>query len=289
MSRGKSLKNLGLIEAAHTILAEIQPASVRAVCYRLFTGGFIRDMGKSETNRVSKQLVHAREQGIIPWEWIVDETRGAERTPCWDDPTDFADAIQAQYRRNRWAQQPQQIEVWSEKGTVRGTLARILKKYGLTFRVMHGYSSATVVNDVSDMSLYFEMPTLALYVGDWGCSGLHMSEVDLPRRIAEYGGSVIVERIALTLDDVANRGLPSFAASTKKADPRYRWFVQHHGPTCWELDAMSPVALRETVERRVKAEINTDEWNRVESVEQAERESLVSVMRQWRELTGAMP
>jgi hypothetical protein len=34
--RGKAQKNLDLIEAAHRILSEIQPASVRAVDYKLF-------------------------------------------------------------------------------------------------------------------------------------------------------------------------------------------------------------------------------------------------------------
>ena len=33
--------------------------------------------GKANTNRVSVQLVSAREDGVIPWEWIVDEARGA--------------------------------------------------------------------------------------------------------------------------------------------------------------------------------------------------------------------
>jgi hypothetical protein len=41
------------VDAAVTILQEIQPASVRAVCYRLFTLGIIDSMAKSETNKVS--------------------------------------------------------------------------------------------------------------------------------------------------------------------------------------------------------------------------------------------
>ena len=50
--RGKSQKSLDLIEAAHRILAEIAPASVRAVCYRLFNEKLIASMAKGETNRV---------------------------------------------------------------------------------------------------------------------------------------------------------------------------------------------------------------------------------------------
>ena len=77
--RGKSPRSLELIATAFTILQEIQPASVRAVCYRLFTMGLIDSMTKPETNRVSTQLTYAREHEDIPWAWIVDETRNAER------------------------------------------------------------------------------------------------------------------------------------------------------------------------------------------------------------------
>ncbi len=58
MGRGKSQASKQLIEAAYEILNEIQPASVRAVCYRLFTAGLIDSMSKSNTNRVSTQLVY---------------------------------------------------------------------------------------------------------------------------------------------------------------------------------------------------------------------------------------
>ena len=43
--------------------------------------------------------------------------------------------------------QPLAIEVWSEKGTVRGTLQPVLREFGVTFRVMHGYSSATTLHE----------------------------------------------------------------------------------------------------------------------------------------------
>jgi hypothetical protein len=47
-------------------LSEIQPATVRAVCYKLFVGGLIKSMKKTETNKVSRALVLAREQDEIP-------------------------------------------------------------------------------------------------------------------------------------------------------------------------------------------------------------------------------
>ena len=40
---------------------------------------------KGQTQKVWRLLVHAREDGIIPWEWIVDETREPERVSSWSN------------------------------------------------------------------------------------------------------------------------------------------------------------------------------------------------------------
>ena len=46
-------RSLALVDAAGTILEEINPATVRAVCYRLFVDRVIESMAKNETKRVS--------------------------------------------------------------------------------------------------------------------------------------------------------------------------------------------------------------------------------------------
>src|SRR5262245_48648628 len=130
MGRGKSARNQALIDAAREILSEIHPASVRAVCYQLFNRKLITSMVKNETNRVSEQLRDARERGEIQWKWIVDETREAECVSAWKDPAAYIETVRRSYRRDRWADQPEHVEVWSEKGTIRGTLAPVLHEYG---------------------------------------------------------------------------------------------------------------------------------------------------------------
>jgi hypothetical protein len=287
MARGKSHRSLELIEASIEILREIRPASVRAVCYRLFARGLIGSMSRPETNRVGRQLVDAREDGSIPWAWIVDETRAVEALPTWDDPQAFGESVMAGYRRNKWASQPKRIEVWSEKGTVRGTLKPVLDAYEVPFRVMHGYASATAVNQIVDDA---RDDTLALYVGDWDPSGLHMSQVDLPGRLEEYGGfdrdgstGLEIGRVALVAGDLV--GLPSFEAETKRHDPRYRWFVARYGRTCWELDAMSPITLRDRVRDAIVAELDRPTWDRYVVAEAAERESITRAVIRWRSLS----
>jgi hypothetical protein len=286
--RGKSLRNIELIATARNVLEEIQPASVRAVSYQLFNRKLIESMAKSQTNRVSTQLVYARETGFIPWDWIVDETREAEYVRAWKDPAAFVDTVRRAYRRDRWVDQPIRLEVWSEKGTVRGTLEPVLAEYGVTFRVMHGYSSATTLHDIAVLSVSDDRPFKAIYAGDFDCSGVHMSQVDLPSRLDEYGGRVEIVRVALTKQHCRALGTaPSFLAVTKKGnrekkgDPRYNWFVSHHGDRCWELDALNPVDLRQAVEDEIRRHIDWAAWNRATLAERAEKKLLANILNDW--------
>lgn len=118
------IRKLELIQASYDILEEIEPATVRAVCYRLFTAGIIPDMSERSTGKVSRQLTWARENDELPWEWIVDETRTPERVSSWADPKSYIRAVKRSYRKDLWRDQDNKVEVWSEKGTVRGTSGR---------------------------------------------------------------------------------------------------------------------------------------------------------------------
>lgn len=283
--RGKARKSIELVDAAVAILREIQPASVRAVCYRLFTMGLIENMGKGCTDKVSKQLVWAREQGLIKWSWIVDETREAERISTWAEPNEIIQAAVDGYRRDYWQDQPYRVEVWSEKGTVRGTLGPVLREYGVTFRVMHGYGSATSLHTAAQDSINGDKPLTVFYVGDWDPSGLHMSEIDIPARLDRYGGEVVIHRIALSASDVApGTTIPHFAADTKSKDPRYRWFADRYGGKCWELDALSPVLLRKRADAAIRSLIDLDRWDHAIRVEVAERESMATFLDTWNTL-----
>jgi hypothetical protein len=277
--RGRSRKSLDLIDAMAEIAKATHPITGRGTGYKLFTAGLIPSMSRTDMKRVYRLLKLAREDGTIPWHWIVDEARSLERTPSWDDPEEFAKAAARQYRRDFWSQQPERCEVWSEKGTLRGVLAPVLDEYGVGFRVMHGFSSATVVHNIADHR--DDRPLTALYVGDWDPSGLYMSERDLPDRLEKYDGyHVEVKRIALTQDQLSP--LPSFAATDKRKDPPYRWFIENFGTRCWEIDALDPNELRDRVEGYIRACIkDRDAWERCEQVNEAERASLRDVLSNW--------
>lgn len=288
--KGLAEKTITLMIEARDVLAVIQPASVRAVCYKLFVAGHIPDMGKNSTSRVSRALVTARERGFIPWAWIVDEGRALERQPSWDDPVQFVEAVKRSYRKDYWAAQPRNVIVVSEKGTVRGSIQPALDEFGVAFVALHGFSSATTFNDIARMSAEDPRETHFLYIGDFDPSGMYMSQEDIFERMARYGGRGYVSRIAVTGRD--RDTMPddlTFSARTRQTDSRYPWFAKHYGDRCVELDALDPRELRERVTAAIRERIDWDEWNRAIVAEDAETKSIEGFVTDWQNLFRGRP
>lgn len=278
--RGRAQRSIDLIEAMTDIAAELEPITGRGIGYKLFTLKLIDSMGTNDMAGVYRLLREAREEGIIPWEWVVDESRDIERVSTWSNPAEYAECVARSYRRDFWDQQPKRVEAWSEKGTVRGVIQPVLDHFAIGFRVLDGFSSATAIHEACRNDDGREL--VVLYIGDYDPSGLFMSEVDLPNRLARYDGDqVTLKRIALTKNQVPP--LPSFPAKDKKRDPRFRWFVENYGAQCWELDAMDPRTLRRIVEQKIRKEIEPIAWQRCEVVNGAEQESLKTILEKWGE------
>jgi len=286
--RGRAQRSLDLIDAMYDIAMRAEPISGRAIGYKLFSANLIPSMAAKIMNgTVYRLLKQAREEGTIPWEWIVDETRQLEKISSWVNPAAYMRAVARSYRRDFWQQQPVRIEIWSEKGTVRGVLQPVLDEYGVGFRVLHGFGSATVLNEVSQDD--DGRPLIILYVGDFDPSGMCMSERDIPERLARYGGDhITIKRIALLRSDCTLLGRrPAFNVSERKKDPRAPWFRKTYGQLCWELDAMDPNDLRSRVEQEIKKHIEPVAWERCRVVDTAERESMRQFLDTWNGGTDA--
>jgi hypothetical protein len=282
MPRGLATKTLNLVAITYEILKAEQPLTVRGVCYRLFNRKLIPDMSKNSTARVSTVLTTARERGLIPWEWIVDETRKISTYASWEHPDEFIDEKIREYRRDRWENQPERVFIVSEKGTVSGILRQVIAHFGVPWVVFHGFGSASALNLLAEISASDDRPLTLLYVGDHDPSGRHMSDVDIPDRLARYGGRATIERVAIDKSDLRGLAPMTFPASDKKDDARYPWFVQTHGTVCCELDALDANVLRERVNRAITRHIDGTLWHRAASVEQAEINSLRDFFATWK-------
>jgi len=122
--RGRAQASIELIEAMYAIAKEAQP--ITGVGYKLFTMKLIPDMSVKSMARLYPLLKEAREQGIIPWEWIVDETRELERASSLDDPDDYVRTISRAYRRDFWRHQPVSYRTRKETKSARHRWGRLL-------------------------------------------------------------------------------------------------------------------------------------------------------------------
>lgn len=283
--RGRSKATIELLEACKEIIQEVQPITVRGVCYRLFVAGPIDSMAVKNTQKISRLLTWAREEEIIPWEWIVDESRQTIVWSQYADLVEYSRQVERWYKRDFWAHQDNRVIVISEKATVKGIIEPVLGFYGVDFLPVHGFNSATKMHDLAENIAEDERHTLLLYVGDCDPSGMYMSQCDLPFRLAEYGagntedGDYTLRRVALTYADVHSGHLPSFDAEDKKKDPRYKWFVSNYGDKAWELDALDPNELRNRITEEINKYIDPDDWEQHKAIEAAQRETTREIAR----------
>src|ERR1044072_6468228 len=104
-------KTLRIIETAKTVLAAHNPMTVRQVYYQLVARQVVEN-NRNRYQAVSDALVKARQQGMIPWEWIEDRLRRPRGVSMWADLADFSDVAARAYRRDVWATQLVYVEVW---------------------------------------------------------------------------------------------------------------------------------------------------------------------------------
>lgn len=275
--RGRNKETIALEEAIIRIVYERYPVTVRGVCYALFTEGLIESMAEKFTAKISRVMTDMREHDRLDWQLVVDGSRAVKRTSSWKNSTGFLKSAVEQYRRDSWQDQPNLIEVWSEKSTIEGVLQPVLEHFGVTFRVMKGFSSFTSLRKAAEDSLCIDQGQqgVALYLGDWDPSGLSMSERDIPERLARYGSQWAFERIAVTAEDTED--LPSFDLSTKSKDPRASWFQEHFGSRCYEVDAINPNDLRDRVKEQIASRLDLLKWDHALKIQNVEIESLQSV------------
>jgi hypothetical protein len=129
--RERAKDTLDLIATCSEIIAQVQPITVRGVCYKPFVAGLIDSMAVKNTQKISR----AREEGVIPWEWIVDDSRHTERKPHWLDLKEYAGVIERSYRRDYWEYQLDRVVVISEKATAAGIMRPVLEEFGIPFMI----------------------------------------------------------------------------------------------------------------------------------------------------------
>jgi hypothetical protein len=267
-----------LIEEAAAILAAHHPQTLRQCFYQLVSRQVIEN-SRSSYQAVSKALVAARCEGLIPWSHIEDRLRKPRHVSMWSGLQDFAETAAAAYRREVWAEQPVYVETWLEKDALSGIFEDALDQYGVTLNVGRGFDGWDSIHNASKRFRAREADrkgVVVLYFGDFDPSGEDMVR-SLRERLAHQGASPDIIKCALTLEDIESYELPT--DFTKKTDTRRAAFVRRWGDVSVELDALPLEVLTNRIVTEVEQRLDLKALRRVVRKERHDRDRLVNALK----------
>jgi hypothetical protein len=270
---GRHRKTTTLLETAYSILTADNPMTVRQVYYQLVSRQVIEN-DRSQYQAVSNALVHARQEGFIPWEWIEDRLRRPRVVSMWDNLSDFGDSVLSSYRRDVWGRQPCYIEVWLEKDALSGIFEDLLEPYGVTLNVGRGYDGWSSIHGAAGRYGTGEGVTV-LYFGDFDPSGEDMAR-SLRERLAFFESRPEIVKCALVYHHIALYNLPP--DYTKVKDTRQKGFIAKYGDMAVELDALPINVLRDRIVREVEARMDLSALGAVQETERQEKAKLAAAI-----------
>lgn len=275
---------LRVVEQANQIIATYAAQGYDLTLRQLYYQFVSRDLianKQSEYKRLGSIINDARLAGLIDWNAITDRTRNLVDSPHWDDPADIVAACAAQFRNDKWANQPLRIEVWIEKDALSGVFDRVCKEEDIPYFSCRGYTSQSELWAAAMRHVRHQknsQPVTVLHFGDHDPSGIDMTR-DITDRLRMFGARTTVERLALNMPQVEQYNPPPNPA--KETDSRFSGYSDIHGDESWELDALEPSVLAELVRTRVEALKDADAWSGSERIEQRHRDDLRDVSDRW--------
>lgn len=92
----------GIRSAIYQVVEQYRPMTVRQVFYQLVSRGVIDKTEAEYKITVCRLLVEMRRDGILPYDWIADNTRWMRKPNTYDSMHDMLHTCQSTYRRALW-------------------------------------------------------------------------------------------------------------------------------------------------------------------------------------------
>jgi hypothetical protein len=202
---------------------EALPTSVRFLFYELLDRDVIpKDYRNSDGTRkprtpgqdISDAVMHLREAGLVPWDWITDETRSLDQWTYAGSVRGYAADAVEYARIDPWDGEPPPL-ILCESRSLAGALRDIAYHYLCPIAATNGQaggflhaSVAPLIEDAGEQRV--------LYLGDYDLSGGHIEE-NAYKVLSEYA-ALAWERVAITRGQIDARSLPV----VEKPDRRYK-------------------------------------------------------------------
>lgn len=291
--------------------------TLRQLYYQFVAKGLIPNRD-TEYKRLGSIVNDARLAGLIDWDRITDRTRNLKQNSHWSNPQDIVKACGDQFQVDKWADQPNYVEVWVEKDALVGLLEVACRPLDVAYFSCRGYTSQSEVWVASQRLLAkirAGKKVTIIHLGDHDPSGIDMTRdimdrlttflrhhraldvaTDNPRvnetrdewadrlsdialKDPQYMAPVEVHRIALNMDQVEQYAPPPNPA--KLTDSRARGYIANYGDESWELDALDPATITDLIRLHVEELRNDDLWRSAVAMEQQGRRELAAVAGKW--------
>lgn len=212
------------------------PTSDRFLFYELEHSGIVskeRTGARRADQDLGEAILHLRKKGLVPWGWIVDETRSVTIYPSYPSVLEGLRRKVGDIDLDPWISVPRPMII-VEARTAGGVLGRtIAPHYHVPLISLGGQVHGFLMTEV--LPLVQEQDTLVLYLGDLDLAGGHIEKN--ARTILEEGldGQPLEwRRIAITQEQAAElerQGIEPI----EKTDRRYKGGAKH---LAWELEAL---------------------------------------------------
>lgn len=269
-------KSLETIERVNSIVDEYEAQgyelTLRQVYYQLVARGYIPNNERSYKN-LGNLINDGRLAGLIDWYAIVDRTRNLRRNSHWDSPEEVIDSARYSYMLDRWANQPNYVEVWVEKDALIGIVSQICRELDVPHFSCRGYTSQSEMWSAAQRFIrqsHRESRTI-IHLGDHDPSGIDMTR-DIQERMDMFGADVYVKRVALTMEQIETFNPPP--NPTKLSDARAEGYIAEYGHECWELDALEPKVITSLIRDEVTALMDSNLLNEIEHKEQTDKDNI---------------
>jgi len=230
----------------------------------------------------------ARMAGHIDWNSIIDRTRNLNKLNTFSDPGEIIDNCVYWFRLDRWADQPNYLEVWIEKEALIGVIQQPAQSNHVPFYACKGYVSQSEMwragaGRIADKIYNKDQDAIIIHLGDHDPSGIDMAR-DIEDRFRTFlprgcSSRFKIHRIALNMDQVELYNPPPNPA--KLSDSRASDYVSAYGTESWELDALDPLMMRSLIEDTIESYKDQDAWTKTVEKENEYKATLRHLASTW--------
>jgi len=201
--------------------------TVRQVFYQATVRGLV-EKAESGYGKVQNDLTLMRRDGVLPYDWLADNTRWQRKPQTFDSVEQALRETAAFYRKSLWTDADSYVEIWLEKDALSGVILPITSMYDVPLMVARGYASLSFLYNAADYINTLTVPTYIYHLGDFDPSGVNAGEkIEETLREMAPDAEIYFERLAVTEEQIDAWNLPT--RPTKKSDTAIEILRRHLG------------------------------------------------------------